>query len=356
MTDTDKGQLSEQEALKLFEEQFKPEDTNTLNRIADSVDELKPVESKDPPADEAEPTPEQKEEKAASEHKEEVPADKTKDPLSWINDVSDEDLRAKVADLVKAKNQAEHRFSSENGRVIASNARIMQLQRALEEAKAAQAPKEKDPPQEAPAALEVPTPDSPEWANLVEGDPVMAKAVRDQMNEMAKKFNEELNKRVKAATDPITKHQSDQVLQQETAYYAREQELLYQAVPNFVDVVTSPEYDYWKNNVATPAWRRLSESSSDHQTAIDVLRKFQEDGLNLKFGRFAEYKQEEAKAPADTSEADRIAKERAEKLAKSAVAKGSSPTPVGYGDMNKKEVSEEEATKLFNSVWAAKQT
>jgi hypothetical protein len=341
-------EISVEDAANFLQEDF--------NKIQGKAPEPTPEPTPAPePATEATPatTTEPEGEPAAPEKENSQPTTEP-DPYSWLEKVEDKELRDKIVTEIQSRLQAEHRIRSDNGRVAAYQRQTRELKNALAQLQAA-----KNKPSEGrpPAAGEAPsTPE--EWNSVIEADPVLAKAVQALLKsevEAAKAaVRGEFQEKLKGAVDPIY---SDRVQQGRE----QEQQKLLQAVPNALEVVQTPEYQYFINNVAPPGLRKLAFESVDHRDAVAVMRDYASwmiaTGQAQPQAASQPQQTTQTPAPAEgTTEADRIAKERAAKLnTPTPGAAPSSPVKAGVVPNNlDNEAANDLLMKYFSDIKSGK--
>lgn len=286
----------------------------------------------------------------------ETPPDKqAEDPLAWLNSVSDESLKAKISEVLRERAEIKHKYDSDRGRIAQAREAVTGLRQELDQLRA----RVNKPQEQKPAAAQSKTdiPDNPEWSKIAEDDPTLARAVEKRANEIVearlKQLAPELSKiaeeRTQAALAPFERDRAEQRLQDEM-YRLKE------AVPNFEQVVSSPQYNEWLEYYATPEIAHMAQGADTYTKAITVLQAFEHYALNRFYGgqRPQAKSQEAAKAVVDTSVADKLAQER-ENKSRTGVAPGAArqTTPVGAGSAAKREPqTREELEKIFNEAYA----
>lgn len=333
--------LTPEQAQSLFEESFKAIKANEALPVEPAPVVEPVVEAVEEPAEEvvAEPAlvePAKVEEAKPVESKpvETVPTD----PYVWLKDVP-ETVRQKVMDEINTKLQLEHRVRSDDGRVKAHQEKVLKLQRQLAEAQ--QRPTASKQP--APAERQVPE----AWQQIVKSDPELAAAfearVKQEVDSAVGSIRNELQEFRRTAIEPLYEHTSQQ-------YVEEQKQSLRQLVPNYEQVVASPEYNDWINNYASEGIRRLALTSTDAQDAYNVLRYYANDMVAMGRAPAPQQPSPVQATPPVTSDADKIAATRAEKLAATPPAK--SPTAIApTGNPGKKDFTKEEAEALFMEEW-----
>lgn len=336
--------LTADDAEKLFQAAFAGEDVTKLTSEtpAEPTPEAPVEPAKSEVADPAAP--------AASEDKGSAPADPNAqpDPYAWVGALGDEETKAKVAQILRERQELEHKYNSDRGRVKAASTAVQNLKAELEALRAAK--EEKPQAATKPAAASVDIPDSPEWSRVKEADSELATAIEKRAQELiearlkqlAPDFGATAEERVKAAIAPF---EQERVMQQQ------QQELykLQQYVPNYQQVAASPQYNEWLEYYATPEIAHLANNADTASKAITVLQAF-DYYAKQRWGN--PQQAAPAVAATDTTVADALAKQREDKLNKSvAPANTRQPVPAGgSGSRELKTYSDQEALflEMFN--------
>lgn len=266
----------------------------------------------------------------------EEPATTNEKVDAWLEDVP-EDVRGKVQESLDALAQAEHKLRSDDGRVRA-------FQRQAEELKQ-QLKKLSSTPQATAADTEVPsTPE--EWQQLIDHDPVLAKAVEARVKAEIQAFK-------KTNIDPIYKRQQADEAIAQSDVVTRERAKLAELIPDVDNIITQPLFRGWLENEAPPMLQEAFRNSVDHRDYLAVFNQFAVDMINT--GRVQPNGQApSAAAPTatpvvDPQKAQSIADSRNRKLNQPPVT-GKVPAPSGAIDLNKP-VSQDDADALLLSMW-----
>lgn len=315
--------LSVDDAEKLFAEMY-----------GKSVDEVKSIgvqssEPSDPPQNtEQEPQTPAKEEPSTPDPAPEAAAEPTPkdpenkpannsnpDPYAWVDSIQDEEVKAKIVETIRARNEAEHRFRSAQGRVNALTQETLNLSKKLSSVKL-------KAPEKPAANLDAAPRTAKEWEALIQSDPDLAKAIEAHVESRLSEVKQTVHKQVdtlkETAIDPLYEHQARQ-------HMAREMELLEQRVPNYVEVINSPEYTYWLNNLPQNV-RMAVTSINNHAEAEKALHMFATDMVAWGWDKASPFRQRavpqvqqpsahvQASNPAPSAEAEKLRKERESKL------------------------------------------
>jgi hypothetical protein len=276
-------------------------------------------------APEAKPVEEPAEKPAEDTKGKETPPTNT-NPYAWVEGVTDDDLKAKIAQVLHERREIEHKYNSDRPRLNQARTAVQKLQAELEQLRAA---KEAQPQGNTKPAATAPVdiPVDPEWNAIVEDDPKLARALEKRAEQL-------LDARLKQLVPELSTVAEERArtvvapFQQERVAQHQQQELyrLQHAVPNYEQVVSSPQYNEWLEYYATPDIVALHNNADTFTKAITVLQAYDYYARQ----RFAP----EVKAAnvTDTSVADKLAKERETKTTTS-VTPGANrqATPVGSG-------------------------
>lgn len=354
-------QITAEQAEALFAESFNKVTGKeyTPTQVVDTPAlEVKPEpvtpveEGKTPEAPEKkEPEPEKKEPAAEPEKKEEKKEEAKEadtDPYKWVSELP-ENIRGKVVAEINARMAGEHYKKSNEGRIAAYQKQILDLQREMSKV----TPADKQP---APAERSPKTPE--EWTKLAKDDPEIATAVEARVKS-------EVDAAVAAMQAEIQGlRKSDDALYEDRnrQYVEQERAALQAMVPNYVEVMTSKEFQHWRDNEAGPALRQVALTSTHHLDAVRVLQAYADD--MIRSGRATPRQEQQApaastmKQPEQTeaektakAEADRIAAERDARSRQSTVVAATTP-PLGGPGNNKAQFTLEDAEAEFQRAWA----
>lgn len=269
------------------------------------------------------------------------------DPYAWVDAIENEDLKKNILNEIRARQHAEHNFRSANGRVNALRQEQLALAKKLAEKPSAPAPS--DP------AANPQTPRTPkEWEELIEQDRSLAQAVEArlnlQANELRSQMEQHFTQLLEAKVGPLYQHQSQQ-------YLEREAELLRQAVPNYTEVTNSPEWHHWVNTQSPENQKRIY-NATNHAEVIDILQAFGHSMHQWGWVNNSPYRQPTQQpnaAPvrpvAPTEQADKIAREREEKL-KATPVQGKAPTPSPSPANQTHNITADAAEDMFRDYYA----
>lgn len=331
--------FTQEEAQKLLEESYKSFASGEPIAAAPAEPAKEPEVVEPEPAVEvvAEAEPAKEKEPVAVVEPEKKEPD---DPYAWVKEIP-ESVRQKVMDEINTKIGLEHRIRSDDGRVRAHQEKILKLNRTIAELQ--QRPVDTKKPATADGQV---TPEA--WQQIVKSDPELAAAfearVKSEVESAVGSLRNELQEFKRTAVDPLYEHTSQQ-------YVEEQKHTLRQMVPNYEQVVASPEYSDWLNNYASDGIRRLALTSTDANDAINVLRYYANDMVAMgKAPPPQQHAPVQATPPVSSEAADKIAATRAEKLA--------TPVPVQKpvaiaptGNPAKKDFTKEEAAVIFAEEW-----
>lgn len=325
------------QAEELFKDAFKAIKDNEPLPAAEAPEEPAAVEEEVPsePADEPAPA----EPVVAEQPAQETPPVVDSDPYAWLKDVP-ETLRQKVMEQINTKLQLEHRVRSDDGRVKAHQEKVLRLQRQIAELQ--QRPTATKQP--APAERQV-TPEA--WQQIVNSDPELAAAfearVKQEVDSAVGSIRNELQEFKRTAVEPLYEHSSQQ-------YVEEQKHTLRQMVPNYEQVVASPEYSDWLTNYASEGIRRLALTSTDANDAVNVLRFYANDMIAMGKAPPPQQHAPVQAAPPVNDAADKIAAARTEKLA--AVPPANKTVAIApTGNNAKRDFTKDEAEALFVEEW-----
>lgn len=327
--------ITTDQAQTLFEDSYKAiksGETPTTTTVVEEPAPAEAVEETPTESPEVAEVPEKKEEAPVAES---TPTDA--DPYAWLKEVP-ETLRQKVMEEINTKLRLEHRVRSDDGRVRAHQEKVLKLQRMLAEAQHRPAASA----QSATAANQVPE----AWQQIVKSDPELAAAfearVKQEVDSAVGSVRNELQEFKRTAVEPLYEHNSQQ-------YVEEQKQTLRSMVPNYEQVVASPEYNDWLNNYASEGIRRLALTSLDAQDAYNVLRYYANDMVAM--GKAPTSQQPTTVQQAPTSEAaDKIAAERAGRLAATPPAQRTVPI-APTGNPAKTDFTRDEAEAIFAEEW-----
>lgn len=274
------------------------------------------------------------------------------DPYAWVENL-DPKIKENVLAEIRLRMNAEHAFRSNNGRI-----RALQEKLRESESKVVVRPQ--------PAATAVPTsPTTPaEWEELKKTDPDLAKAlearVKSEVDAVTARVDEKLQELHKTGVEPLQDHARRQ-------YVQHERETLQRLIPNVDQIVQSPHYSHWLENVAPPSIRDTALKSVDHRDAYAVMQHYagwlvstgQAEAPGKPAQTVAPTTQPPAVTPpatppektAEQLEADRIAAEREARLKTPSTVPPAAFTPTGPGNRNGP-VTREQQEQIFAEEWA----
>lgn len=308
------GQTNEKTQEDLFEEIM------AAKQAGKSYDKLvneatisdAPVEENDEPNDEGTPPAEEPEAIVTSpveEVKEETTPAKAEDKLATTVVVSDDweaslpdEVKEKVKALREERNQLEHRVKSELGR-------LPFLQRKVDELSRQRSEPQTKPVKEQPAATKTSTKFDEKIAEARAVDPALADLLVALKEEIENPLREEFSTKVKQTEELVLGRDMEQ-------HWHNEKARLLQMVPQADDVFKHPLWKEWKENVATESMRNLTNSvnADDMVVALEVFSKY----VAVVQPELVTPPAETTKATTgvvDTTAADKVAAERARKLA-----------------------------------------
>lgn len=333
------NQISAEEAEKIANEVWsKSESTSPSTEVV--------AEAPNPPVEE-EITPEVPKEVTAPAA--EVPVVQNNNPYSWVDSLTDEELKAKVVAEIRAKEKISHEFRSENGRYRAVSARLTDAEKALAALRSAtEKPKQPVQPVEKQES-----PDTPEWKLVSEADPVLAKAIQERVEALIKQrlpqlsdeFDAKLETKLAAVQDPFKQHLEAQRIEAEA------QRL--KSIEPDVDLISSSQIFHDWLSSKSESFRNNALSYTDHRDVAEVLSLFRAQTAHIP-GLWSQPNAQIVTQTTNVSTADRVAKERADKLHNAAAIRlGSTPTPVGNSSGNK-DLSIDDANKFIAELWKKK--
>lgn len=321
---TENKELTEEEVDSLFSQAY-------TGNVPEPEVEEEPVEEVEPEVEEEEV--EESPEEAPS------PPEKEEETIEQIVESLPEERRDFVKKLLEDRARAEQQFRSAQGRLAAERRQRQHFEQEVNKLRShvsGNVPQDKVVAEQAKADFEKAI---SEWKEVVEAEPTLAKAIDAltdaKVEEALKAMRAEL-----AGRDEVQERRAVE----ESRH--REMELLIEAVPNALEVIQSQEFQYWKQNVASPGLRQLADNSINHMDAISVLQQYAPWAIQLAESRNRPGDKPVAPTPEkpDTTVADQISNARQSKVSPS--IRGSSPrpkvsTPLGH------EFSADEAERLF---------
>lgn len=351
--ETPTGTLTEKEGNELFYKAFS-EISGEEHKPSTYNTESTPVvtEALETPDTEKPETPVEKVAPAATEVEAAEPAKSTTTPpaatqapaptIEELLEQFPEDKRAFVQQLIVDRNLYDQKFKSHQGRLAAERKQRISAEQELIKLRGRGASSPPDPALAAQSKVDH-AKAIDEWKQVVEAEPTLAKAI-DALTD-AKTRDVETKLRAE-----MTSEQEARQFQATEEAKAREWSLVVDAVPNVTDVIRSPAFQYWKDNIAPPGIRQLAENSVDHRDALFVLHEYTPYAMWVN-------KQEDIRAgvhqPATTAtsavEADKISAQRARKA--SPVVPGAAISPNVTPEVGNT-FDEITADRLFAEAWA----
>ena len=231
----------------------------------------------------------------------------------WLSQIP-ETVRDKVQAEIEKRAALEHRVASDSGRVAAFQRKYEDLKRQMAQ------------PQRPVKVPETPaTPE--EWQQVLDHDPVLAKAIEARVRSEAEQLRKEFEQQVL----PLN-------AREEQRYIEQELQLLDQAVPDWRDIRNSEMFIGWLENECPPFMKEAAQSSKDHREVLAVLNQFAVEMITT--GRVAPVQAVTTSAPAapaapqiDPQRASAIAAQRVQRLAQTAVG-GKAPAIAVAKDPN----------------------
>jgi hypothetical protein len=241
----------------------------------------------------------------------------------WISSIADADLKAKVAALLDDRNGYAHKYNSDRPRLEQARRTVNDLQNRLQDLERGHSPQNSPSPQQntppranppaAPNTNNTPS-KSTAWNQVAQADATLAEAVEQRALELLEARLSQVVPEVQTQIrDAVTPLQRDRVAD----YQQRELERLQRDVPQFPQIVQSPEYKEWVEYYAPEPIRRLANQAVSYSDAITVLQNFDYYAMQRWGNQSTNSNQQVTQPPAantpaiDTSIADRIAQERA---------------------------------------------
>ena len=225
------------------EDQFSLEDADAL--LLEMHTKTAPVPAAPVAGVEEEEAPLVEEEEATPE--EAAPAQPVEE--DWLSQIP-ETVRDKVQAEIEKRTALEHRVASDSGRVAAFQRKYEDLKRQMAQ------------PQRPERAPETPaTPE--EWQQVIDHDPVLAKAIEARVRSEAAQLRKEFEQSVQPLND-----------REEQRYIEQELQLLDQAAPDWRDIRNSEMFVGWLENECPPFMREAAQNSKDHREVLAVLNQF----------------------------------------------------------------------------------
>lgn len=331
----DEIDLDTAEAQKMFADAFASASKGETIKIVEPVTAVEPTTTPEPiipePVVEAAPTEPvvAKTTETPSEDVPKVVETKNYNVPDWAKDLPD-NVKESLSKELQDKLYYEQKYKSDLGRQSA-------LQRKLYEARKENAAlrthiaKPQDPAI-ATAAKRDQASTLAEWKQLQEADPDLAKAFDARLDERVTALRAEQKAQLDATVNPLNQHIEEN-------YEDEQRRLLLEQVPNFQEVVNNPVYSEWLNTRASQGVRNLALNSMDYKDALTVLKMYAQEGPDvyndmIRAGKMPAPKVEDVvRAPSpvpsqqvDTTNADRVARSREQKILAPAVLK-EAPNP-----------------------------
>lgn len=308
---------SRQEAPAAAQEAPKTEEDRKVTQALDKVEEAKPS------------TP-----VAQAQATEDKPT--TYNGPEWAKDLPD-NVRSQVDKLIEERRFHEQKWKSDVGRQNALQQKLFQARRQAEELRAKIQQRSNDQSfQTAAQGDEAKT--LTEWKQLNEADPNLAKAIELRLAQERESLRAEMKGQIDATVDPLYQHT-------EESYVDQQQRLLEAEVPNYREVVNSPVYKFWLDNVASPGVKDLAYKSNEYTDAVTVLRVYANEAQGVyqhmvQQGWIEAPPQQQAapveqaqQAAASNTRADKVAQSRQQKVQAAPVVQHS-PNPISAATVN----------------------
>lgn len=228
----------------------------------------------------------------------------------WLSGLS-EDVRGKVSEKLELLAKAEQRIRSDDGRVRAFQKQAEDLKAKLMQLSA------QNTPQQQTAAPTTPE----EWQQLIEHDPVLAKAIEGQLEARVKAEIQELRR---TTIDPLVAVQESYRQAGREELVQRERAKLEQIVPDAFSIIQQPMFQGWLDNEASPIMKRMVTESEDHRDYVAVFNQFAIDMINS--GRITPDAPTESQPVIDPQKAKAISDNRERRLSQAPVS-GKPVTP-----------------------------
>lgn len=238
----------------------------------------------------------------------------------WAKDLPRE-VQEKVLSIAQEAQYHQQRWRSDIGRQSALQNKLTEARREL----ARLSSQVKRPQEDSDLAAATKGDHSKsleEWNQIIEADPNLARAIDLRIKAEVNQAKTEIARQVDANIDPLYQHNAQ-------AFVEEQNRILHEAVPNVDEVLQSPVYNYWINNRAAPGIRQLATTSIDASDAINVLRVYAQEASGV-FNEMvargmipnpqqvstqsAQPVQQQTTTQVDTSVADKVAKNREQKV------------------------------------------
>ena len=238
----------------------------------------------------------------------------------WAKDLPRE-VQEKVLSIAQEAQYHQQRWRSDIGRQSALQNKLTEARREL----ARLSSQVKRPQEDSDLAAATKGDHSKsleEWNQIIEADPNLARAIDLRIKAEVNQAKTEIARQVDANIDPLYQHNAQ-------AFVEEQNRILHETVPNVDEVLQSPVYNYWINNRAAPGIRQLATTSIDASDAINVLRVYAQEASGV-FNEMvargmipnpqqvstqsAQPVQQQTTTQVDTSVADKVAKNREQKV------------------------------------------
>lgn len=310
------------------------EDNEGLNIDTDALfnEAFESIRSgKAPPKEQPEPVEEPKQDAVEPEQEEPTQPPEEED---WISKIPEE-LRDKVGNLLAERDYLQNNYKAVHNRLAPTQRQLAEAQRRLRERE--QLDVSKTQPAQKNDSSEKQAEERDElWSKIEESDPVLAEALEKRLAARLQQEREALRKEFQDSVAPL-----QQRVQSEE--FDRELNTLLSVVPNATEVLQSPEYVGWLE-AQSPSVQAL-HTSPKAQDCIKLLQLYSWDAAQI-YGQYGQQASPQQKQQTDTTEADRIAAQRKERLANPVPATGTRPTAPKAKPLDTPESLE----KLFNDT------
>lgn len=249
----------------------------------------------------------------------------------WIDKIPDE-LKERVNNLLTEREALSNNFKALHNRLAPTQRQLAEAQRRL---------REREQLDKAPTTQPAPQNDSSEkkdeqdevWEKIRESDPVLAEALDKRLAKQLQNERDALRKEFQDSIAPLQQKNSSEE-------FSRELDHLLSVVPNAPEVLQSPQYIGWLE-AQSPQVQALN-ASPKAQDCIKILQLYSWDAQQI-YGQ-SQPKQQETRE--DTTEADKIAQQRSERLRNPVPTPGTKPTAPKAKPLDTPESLE----KLFNET------
>jgi hypothetical protein len=178
----------------------------------------------------------------------------------WAKDLP-EDVRGKISELLINRSDY-HKWRSDTGRQAALQAKLVEARREAESLKARLTQQHLQA-----AANEDQTKTIEQWSELLKADPNLAKAIESRLAYEREQVRAETRGHIDATVNPLYQHTEESYIEQQHAALAEQ-------VPNYREVIASPVYKYWLDNVAPSGVKQMATTSTDVSDAVFVMRTY----------------------------------------------------------------------------------